>query len=451
MISTVDLLAIFGEDNVLSDSETLDAYTRDMSFVPGVRPRCVVKAGDVGRIEKLVKLAAGTGTPLVPVSSGPLHFEGDTVPAMGGAVIVDLSGMKKVIHVDRINRVAMFEPGVTFEELTQALSPEGLRLNMPLLPRRTKSVAGSLLDRQPVLMPKYHWDIADPLACTEIVFGNGQVFRTGAAAGSGSIEEQWAAGGAQKEAAGPSASSWYRVIQGSQGTMGIVTWVSARCELKPSRQAAFFVPGNTLEKILETVHWLIRLKLVNECFILNNTSLGLIMASDNGRSHEQLKQDLPQWTLFFTIAAYELMPDERMDGQIADMTDLTQRLGVNAVTDLAGISSRQMLDAVQQPSTEPYWKIRHSGGCQDVYFLSTLDKLSALTSAMQAVADSSGHPQDRMGIYLQPVVQGGQLSLRIQSVLRPAESATDPTNQRPDPYGGGSSGKPGCLFFAPVW
>ena len=299
MISTADLLAIFGEDNVLSDSETLDAYTRDMSFVPGVRPRCVVKAGDAGRIEKLVKLADGAGTPLVPVSSGPLHFEGDTVPAMGGAVIVDLSGMKKVIHVDRINRVAMFEPGVTFEELAQAVAPEGLRLNMPLLPRRTKSVAGSLLDRQPVLMPKYHWDIADPLACTEIVFGNGQVFRTGAAAGSGSIEEQWAAGGAQKEAAGPSAASWYRVIQGSQGTMGIVTWVSARCELTPSRQAAFFVPGNTLEKILETVHWLVRLKLVNECFILNNTSLGLIMASDNGRSHEQLKQDLPLWTLFF--------------------------------------------------------------------------------------------------------------------------------------------------------
>ena len=100
------------------------------------------------------------------------------------------------------------------------------------------------------------------------------------------------------------------------------------------------------------------------------------------------------------------MPDERMDGQIADMTDLTQRLGVTAVTDLAGISSRQMLNVVQQPSTEPYWKLRHSGGCQDIYFLSTLDKLSALTDTMQAVADSSGHPQDRMGIYLQPVVQG---------------------------------------------
>jgi FAD/FMN-containing dehydrogenase len=49
-------------------------------------------------VQKLVKLANETMTPLVPVSSGPPHFRGDTVPGIGGAVIVDLSGMKKIIH-----------------------------------------------------------------------------------------------------------------------------------------------------------------------------------------------------------------------------------------------------------------------------------------------------------------------------------------------------------------
>jgi hypothetical protein len=42
-------------------------------------------------------------------------------------------------------------------------------------------------------MPKYHWDIGDPLACVEVIFGTGDMFRTGAAAGPGSLEEQWAA------------------------------------------------------------------------------------------------------------------------------------------------------------------------------------------------------------------------------------------------------------------
>ena len=127
----------------------------------------------------------------------------------------------------------MFEPGVTFGELIPAVTKENLRLNIPLMPRSTKSVTASMLEREPVTLPTYHWDIMDPLDCVEIIFGTGDMFRTGAAAGPGTLEEQWAAGGAQVEAAGPSSASWYRLIGGSQGTMGIVTWSSARCEITP--------------------------------------------------------------------------------------------------------------------------------------------------------------------------------------------------------------------------
>ena len=71
-------------------------------------------------MKELVALANQTLTPLVPVSSGPPHFRGDTVPSTGGAVVVDMSGMKKIVFVDRPRRVAMVEPGVTFGELIPA-------------------------------------------------------------------------------------------------------------------------------------------------------------------------------------------------------------------------------------------------------------------------------------------------------------------------------------------
>jgi hypothetical protein len=163
----------------------------------------VVKPKNADDIQKIVNLANETLTPLVPVSSGPPHFRGDTVPGIGGAVIMDLGRMKKVIRVDRLHRVAMVEPGVTFEELIPAVEKEGLRLNIPLLPRKSKTVIGSMIEREPVIMPKYQWDISDPLACIEVVFGTGDMFRTGQAAGPGTVEEQWAAGGAQKEPQGP--------------------------------------------------------------------------------------------------------------------------------------------------------------------------------------------------------------------------------------------------------
>ena len=53
-----------------------------------------------------------------------------------------------------------------------------------------------------------------------LFFGNGEEFRTGQAAGPGTIEEQWTVGGKQKSPYGPGTASFHRIIQGAQGTMG---------------------------------------------------------------------------------------------------------------------------------------------------------------------------------------------------------------------------------------
>jgi FAD/FMN-containing dehydrogenase len=153
MIAKEKLASIVGAANVKYEQAALDEYSSDMSFVNPVRPLCVVKPKNAEDIQKLVKLANETSTPLVPVSSGPPHFRGDTVPGIGGAVIVDLSKMKKIINVDRARRVAMVEPGVTFGELIPAAEKEGIRLNMPLLPRKSKTVVGSINGTCPTPWP----------------------------------------------------------------------------------------------------------------------------------------------------------------------------------------------------------------------------------------------------------------------------------------------------------
>jgi FAD/FMN-containing dehydrogenase len=406
MIAEDKLAKIVGAGNINREPAILEEYSRDMSFVDAIKPGCVVRPRNTADIKALVRLASETLTPLVPVSSGAPHFRGDTVPGIGGAVIVDLSGMKKIIRIDRDNRVAMFEPGVTFEELIPAVAKEGLRLNMPLLPRQSKSVTGSLLEREPVVMPKYHWDIGDPLACVEVIFGTGDMFRTGAAAGPGSLEEQWAAGGAQKEAAGPSAFSLYRVIQGAQGTMGIVTWASVRCELIPKLEEPFFIGSSNLDKILEMVHWLIRLRLVNECFVLNNINMAAILSKKWPGDYRELRDALPPWVLFYNIAGYEYLAEERVSGQIDDIMEIAGRIGLEPAQAIGEISAHQVLKAVQRPSGEPYWKLRHKGACHDVFFLTIHDNLPGILDTMYTGANGMGYPASEMGIYLQPIVQG---------------------------------------------
>jgi FAD/FMN-containing dehydrogenase len=416
------LYQFIGKANIDNSPDILKAFSRDLSFVRPVRPACVVKVKNLEEVQNLVKLANETQIPLIPVSSGPPHFRGDTVPSTGGAVIVDLSGMKQVIHISRKHRMVMFEPGVTFGELISAAAKEGLRLNIPLAPRYSKSVLGSLLEREPVIMPIYHWDISDPSGCFEIVFGNGELFRTGAAAGSGTIEEQWAAGGSQKEAAGPSSSSWYRLIQGSQGTMGIVTWGTARCEILPKLEEPYLIGSSSLETITDTLHWLIRLRLANECLVLNNINAAALLANNNNE-FQNLKSKLPPWVLFFNSAAYDYFPEERIKGQIEDMTAITRKTGAQAVKTLGKIHADEFLKIVRHPSAEPYWKIRNQGGCQDIFFITIYEKLDELIKTMYEAADKMDYATANIGIYLQPIVQGVNCHCEFNLFYNPQDAA----------------------------
>ena len=406
MLEPTPFETVIDRDMVSLDQEELDSFSKDISFVNRVRPASIVRPKTASDVQKIVKIAKETKTPLVPVSSGTPHFRGDTVPSVGGAVIVDLSGMKQILSVDRARRVAMCEPGVTFRELIPSVEEAGLRLNMPLLPRKSKSVVSSLLEREPVIMPKYQWDISDPWACGEIIFGTGDEFRTGQAAGPGSVEEQRAVGGVQKAPYGPGTASWHRLIQGAQGTMGIVTWASMRCEILPSLEEAFVVGSAKLGLLLEMMYWLIRLRMVNECFILNNSDLAATFTKAQPTAYPSLRDRLPAWTLFYVVAGYEYFPEERVSSQIKDITEISQRLGLEGARAVGGVSAHEILKNVQRPCDEPYWKVRLKGACDDIFYLTLRENLEGQIEAMSELAEKSGYSASEMGVYIQPIVQG---------------------------------------------
>ena len=400
-----ELAEIVGSENVLDDPKILEECSRDMSFVHPIRPRCVVKPKDTDEVQRLVKWANETLTPLVPVSSGTPHFQGDTIPSTGGAVIVDLTGMKQIVRTDRRNRVAMVEAGITFSELIPRLEKEGLRLNMPLLPRKSKSVIGSMLEREPVIMPLYQWDSIDPLACIEVIFGTGDLFRTGSAAGPGTLEDQWHAKQAQVNPMGPGQTDFARVVQGSQGTMGIVTWATIRCEALPTLQKPFLVGSDRLERLSDFIYRLLWLKLGDECLVLNNSNLAAIM-SKSPKEYNTLRDALPPWLLFFCLAGYEYFPEERVKYQEKEILEAAQQFGVEPVSAISEISAYELLRVLANPSSEPYWNLRYKGACQDIFFLTTLDRVPRFIAVMYDLAEQRGYPSSDMGIYVQPMVQG---------------------------------------------
>jgi FAD/FMN-containing dehydrogenase len=313
--------------------------------------------------------------------------------------------MKKVVRVDRRNRVVMVEPGVTFGELIPEMAKKGLAPFLPLSPKPTKSVVASLLEREPITMPRYHWESQDPLRCLEVVYGTGDLFRTGSAVGPGTLEEQWAVGKAQSRPFGPSWFDFAKFVQGGQGSMGIVTWTTVACRPLPSIRKTFLLPSDKLETLIEFTRKMLWKKLGQDLLIVNRHNLACLVGTDQ-ESIQILRDRLPQWIALVSIEGFGLLPEDRVDYQTAEFMELAQSYGLVPATKLAKIRGEQISDILSHPSEEPYWKLRYKGGCQDIFFLTTMDRTPEFINGINSLAVTHNVPTADIGVYLQPTLQG---------------------------------------------
>ena len=369
------------------------------------QPWLTVKPKNADEVQTIVRWANETRTPLVPVSSGGPHSRGGSCPAVPEAVMVDLSGMKRILKIDRRNRLALLEPGVTYAELQPALQAEGLRVIAPLLPRRNKSVVTSLLEREPVMSPRYQWNLLEPLRSLEIIWGNGDKFYSGSGTFRGERDEDWQAGRVPLLGPGPGQLDFYKFVSAAQGSMGIVTWASVKCEVYPQARKLFFIPAENLEDLINFTYKLLKFRFGDELFIVNSTCLASILASQVG-GIDSLKNTLPVWTVVVVISGGQILAEAKLAAQESDIRDIAQQEGLQTVPALQEIRGKTMLDIILQPSPEPYWKLRYRGGSQEIFFLTTLDKTPGFVTAMLSTANEGEYPAPDIGVYLQPAHQG---------------------------------------------
>jgi len=399
-----ELTGILSPASVSDDPALLETYARDMSFTHPMQPRALVKIKSVEEVQAIVQWANKTRTPLVPLSSGPPHFHGDTVPTAPGAVAIDLSGMKQVLHIDRRNKIALIEAGVTYPQLQAALAKAGLQLPMPLAPRANKSVLAALLEREPHTIPRYQWITLDPLRALELVWGNGELFRTGDG-GNWRQPEAWQKKQAPIGGGGPGQTDFWRLVSAAQGTMAIATWASVKCQVLPEIHNLYFVSSNKLESLIDFTYRLLRFRFGDELFILNNFTLASLLGG-GAYVIKARAMALPPWTVLVGIAGRERLPKERVEFQEKDISDIAQPFGLQLLPEIPGARNSEIKQAALNPSAEPYWKLNYKGGSQDILFLTTLDKTPEFSKIMFAAAEACRYPASDIGVYLQPVHQG---------------------------------------------
>jgi len=413
---------IVGEENVVTAAEAVEEYCPWPGSAVARSAACVVRPGNVGELQAVVRWANEEKAPLVPASSGPPHRRGGTVPSAEGAVIVDLRRMNRILRVDAANRVAVVEPGVTFGELQAELARAGLSAYTLLLPRGSKSVLAAALDRDPILMPAAHFDSTDPMLCTEMVLGTGDRIRTGEAAGPDSLEEQWEIGKAQISPFGPTQMDMQRLVSGAQGTIGIVSWMSLKCRFLSEVTRSFFVPSVALEPLIDLSYRLTRIRFSGNLFILNGIGLAALLCHAP-EEIAALCDKLSPWIMFVSCEGYGPLPEEKVEYLEADLRELAHSRGLQPEADIAGASAEELSSLLTLPSPEPFWKLRLRGGCSDLFFLTTQGKTPHFAGIMWELAARQGFPVEDIGVYIQPVVQGTSCHCEFDLFHDPADGA----------------------------
>ena len=218
------------------------------------------------------------------------------------------------------------------------------------------------MDREPTTWPNKQWDGSDPVGSTEFIFGSGEHFRTGAGGGPGSLEAQRRAGGAQKFSSGPSHTDFHRVLQGAQGTMGIVTWASMRVELLPSLEEPRLIGAKSIEALIPYVYDVQRALLGEQSFILSRHALASLMASGDAARFASLCESLPAYVCLQNIAGFERLPEERVAYQQDDIAAHAAAHDLKLERGLGDVSARDLHARAGRSCGTRDWRTELRGG-----------------------------------------------------------------------------------------
>lgn len=412
------LLEIAGKTSFSDEPKTLNSYATDFSLVPSGAASYVVKLKKAEQVKQVIDLANEFQIPVIPVSS-KVHFTGSTIPKQGG-IIVDLSGMNKILEIDELNRRVRLEAGVTWGKIHDALDKKGFRIMMPLLPHPDRSVVTDHLEREVITNTVY--DYGEPMQSMEVVWPNGDIFRMGSASVPGYPDSP-------SKGANPSGPGidFYRLVQGAQGTMGIVTWTNLKIQRKPVLDKILVSPVEDLDRVINYLYRVLRLRIGQEVMLLDNNNLAAIVAENMEEDFVKLRATLPQWTLIMVLSAPWVRPEEKIKYEMDALAGITKNEFPDVVLteNLPGFPglTGKLLSMLRKPwpDSKVYWKNRFKGACQSLFFITRPNLAAEFINLAKTIAVEFDYPVSDIGCYIQPIEHNRACHLEFNFPYDPAD------------------------------
>lgn len=170
----------------LDSSRVIDApidlltYQRDCSVVRPGHASAVVRIGSQEDVIAVMTRAVRDAVP-VYVRGGGTMYAGGVNPQAGG-IVLDMSGLDRILDLDLARGVVVVEPGVRFGALAKALKPHGMTIGIIPVTGPAATIGGAASAHALGTGSARFQSFADEVVGLEVVLPGGDTVRTGSAA-----------------------------------------------------------------------------------------------------------------------------------------------------------------------------------------------------------------------------------------------------------------------------
>jgi len=254
-----ELRRAVGERNVLTTPADLALYAYDSS------PEChapdvVVFPAATEQVAQLVRAANRFDAPYTARGAGT-NLSGGSIPIHGGLVIA-LSRLNHLLGVDEPNRCALVQPGMTNLALQDALAVRGWVFHPDPASQKASTIGGNVAEN------------AGGPHCLKYGVTTNHVLGVRAVLPDGAIADF---GGAALDRPGYDMTG---LMNGSEGTLGIVTEITVRISRPPETVRTLLADFDSMDAASEAVSAIIAAGIIPAALeMIDEVMVGAIMAS----------------------------------------------------------------------------------------------------------------------------------------------------------------------------
>ncbi len=228
-----DLSAIVGVEAVITDPTELTTYDCDAYTIEKSLPTAVVLPQTTEQVVEVVRYANRVGLPIVPRGAGT-GLSGGAL-AVNGGIVITTTRMNRILWVDTRNRRIRAQAGAVNIQLTKAVQSAGLHFAPDPSSQGACTIGGNVAENSGGPHTLKYGVTVNHVTGLQVVLPDGELLELGG------VEDE------------PFGYDWVGLLTGSEGTLAIVTEVTARLTPLPQGVRTLLAVFETLEDATQTV------------------------------------------------------------------------------------------------------------------------------------------------------------------------------------------------------